>query len=84
MAEVVYGLCSIAGLACAVLLARAFMRTPTTLLFWSSICFASLAVNSILVFVDTVIGPVYDLRAVRLAFALLGLIPLAVALTREK
>ena len=84
MAEAVYVLCAIAGLACAVLLARAYFRTPSRLLLWSSLCFAALAANSIIVAVDQVLFPAVDLRALRIVVAVLGLVPFALALLRER
>ena len=57
MAEVVYMLCAIVSVICAVLLFRGYLQTRTTLLFWSSVCFLGLAINNILLFVDLVIAP---------------------------
>ena len=84
MAETVYILCAITGLACAGLLARAYFRNPSRLLLWSSIAFACLAANSVLVIVDLMILPTaVDLRPLRLGVAALGLLPLLWALITE-
>lgn len=48
----VYLLCLLTSLACAGLLARAWARSCTPLLFWSGLCFAFLALNNLLVFAD--------------------------------
>lgn len=84
MAETVYILCAVTGLACAALLARAYRRTPSHLLLWSSVCFVGLALNSILVVVDLMLLPSsIDLRIVRLVAAAAGLILLLGALIIE-
>lgn len=84
MAEVVYTLCAIASLACAVLLCRAYFRTPSRLLLWSCICFAALAGNSILVAIDLVVFREGDLRIHRIIVAVAGLVPFALVLLRER
>lgn len=48
----VYMLCLLTSLVCAGLLARAWARTRSPLLFWSALCFAFLAGNNLLVFAD--------------------------------
>ena len=83
MAEAVYILCAVTGLACAALLARAYIRTPSRLLLWSSVCFAALALNSIMVVVDLLILPESDMRVARLIVAASGLILLLWALITE-
>ncbi|QSQ20601.1 hypothetical protein JY651_35990 [Pyxidicoccus parkwayensis] len=57
MAEAVYILCALTSLACAVLLLRAWKRTQSRLLLWSGLCFAGLALNNVLLFVDLVLLP---------------------------
>lgn len=80
MDNVVYILCAAAGLGCAVLLARAYLRTHSRFLLWSSVCFACLAANSILVVVDEILLPGRDLRLARLGVAVAGLLLMARAL----
>ena len=48
MASVVYALCALTSLACAVLLLRAYRRSWARLLFWSGLCFVGLALNNVL------------------------------------
>lgn len=55
MAEAVYILCAVTSLACAALLVRGYLRSRTRFLLWSSLCFAALAVNNLLLFLDKVI-----------------------------
>jgi hypothetical protein len=80
MAEAVYALCAATSAACAVLLVRAYRRNRIRLLFWSAFCFAALAANNVLVFVDLIVVPEIDLSAVRSLVALVGLGALLFAL----
>jgi hypothetical protein len=57
MAEAVYLLCAATSFACALLLLRAYFRQGTRLLLWSGLCFALLALNNMLLFVDLIIIP---------------------------
>lgn len=83
MAETVYILCALTSLLCAGLLARAYRKAPSRLLLWSSVCFTGLAVNSLLVVLDTIVLPSYDLRIWRLIAAAIGLGLLLWALITE-
>lgn len=70
MNEAVYLMCAITSVFCAILLYRTYRIRPSQLLLWSSICFAGLCLNNILLFVDLVLtGPTYDLSMVRLSLA---------------
>mgnify|MGYP001271629159 FL=1 len=74
MADAVYILCALTSLTCSVLLARAYVRTPSRFLLFSSVCFAALTINSLLLVVDRIIYPEsIDLRPWRLAVAAGGL-----------
>ena len=57
MPETVYLLCALTSVTCAVLLLRAYRRQRTRLLLWSSLCFALLALNNTLLFVDLIVVP---------------------------
>ncbi|GMV27357.1 MAG: hypothetical protein AMXMBFR58_33880 [Phycisphaerae bacterium] len=83
MAEVVYILCALAALMCAVMLARAYRRTPSRLLLWSCVCFVALALNSILVIMDVLFLHDTDLRLPRLVVAGTGVLTLLWALIRD-
>lgn len=72
MAQVVYLMCAITCLFCAGLLIRAYYRNKSPLLLWSMLCFVCLSVNNILLFIDFMAGPAYDLSTIRAAVALLG------------
>ncbi len=54
---VVYGLCLLASLLCAGLLARAWAKARTRLLLWTAVSFAFLALNNLLLVVDLVLLP---------------------------
>ena len=55
IATAVYGLCAITCIVCAGLLARGYLKTRARLLLWSTLCFAALTVNNILLVVDRVV-----------------------------
>jgi hypothetical protein len=81
MAEVVYLLCAATSLLCASMLIRSWLRTRVRLLFWSSVCFAGLAVNNVLLFIDLVlVTTAIDLSIVRGVCALVSLAVLLGAL----
>jgi hypothetical protein len=65
MSSVVYGLCAITSVVCAVLLLRAYQRSPTRLLLWSGLCFTGLALNNVLLFTDYQLGTEADLSLYR-------------------
>lgn len=70
MASVIYTLCALTALACAVLLLRGYRSNGAPLLLWSGLCFMGLTLNNVLVVIDLVILPSGDLRMAR---ALAGL-----------
>lgn len=80
MASLVYLLCAITSLICASLLLRSYLANRTPLLFWSSLCFISLAINNILLFIDLVIVPMLDLSVYRTLCALIGVLVLVFGL----
>lgn len=73
MAELVYVLCAVTSLACAVLLLRAYKQSRVRLLFWSGLCFVGLALNNALLFIDLKVMPQTDLFLLRSLPALLGI-----------
>lgn len=80
MAEVVYVLCALTSLTCAVLLLRAHRRRPASLLLWSGLCFAGLAANNALLFIDKVVITETDLGIFRALSGLIALLFLMYAL----
>lgn len=56
----VYVLCAATSLACVLLLLRGYRRTGMRLLLWSGLCFAGLAVDNTMLFLDVVVFPDVD------------------------
>jgi hypothetical protein len=83
IAEVVYVLCALTSLFCAVLLFRGYRRQRTRLLMWSTLCFTGLAVNNLLLFIDLVVVPTVDLAVVRGSVALVAVGLLVIGLIWE-
>ena len=75
---VVYILCLLTSAACAWLLGRSYRRSGVRLLLWSSICFAFLAANNLVLVLDLVVWPApeVDLRLPRLLLALAAVVSL--------
>ena len=78
MPQVVYILCSLASLLCAVLLMRGYRRSKHDLLFWSAWCFIILGLANIVLVIDLVIiGPEgADLSLWRTLLTLVGMMVL--------
>lgn len=82
--EIVYGLCALTSLACAVLLVRAYRSNRTHLLLWSSICFTGLFLNNALVAVDELLVPAeVSLQLYRDIAGFLSISALLVGLIRD-
>jgi hypothetical protein len=67
---IVYLLCLLTSAACAWLLGRSYHHNGTRLLLWSSICFALLAANNLVLVMDLVVWPDMDLKLPRLLLSL--------------
>ena len=72
IAAVVYLLCCMTSIACAVLLLRGYRRGGHRLLLWSGVCFVGLALNNALLVVDRLVIPDVDLATWRLVPTVLG------------
>jgi len=72
IAPLVYFLCAATSFTCSVMLLRAYHRSDFGLLLWSSVCFAALALNNVLLFVDLIVLPQVDLLLWRNLAALAG------------
>jgi hypothetical protein len=83
MPEAVYLLCALTSVLCAGLLIRSYLANRSKLLLWSTLCFVGLAVNNILLFVDLVLVPTYDLQLWRSLAALIAFITLLIGLIWE-
>jgi len=62
---IVYLLCVVTSAVCAYLLLRAWFRTRTRLLVWSSVCFWLLALNNLVLALDVLLLPDNDLSIIR-------------------
>lgn len=80
MATIVYLLCALTSIACAVLLLRGYAASRVRLLLWGGLCFAGLALNNVLLFVDLGLAPELDLSVWRSLPALAGLLLLVYGL----
>lgn len=82
--ELVYILCSATSLLCSVLLFKTYFRKRNGLLLWCGICFAGLALNNALLFVDLILLPSeINLIVIRTVPAFIGMGVLLYGLIRE-
>ena len=84
MASVVYALCALTSILCAVLLWRAYRASRARLLLWSSLSFIGLACNNLLLFVDLVVVPSVDLALYRSLMAAISVMVLLLGLIWEE
>jgi hypothetical protein len=80
MATIVYLLCALTSITCAVLLLRGYAASKVRLLLWGGLCFSGLALNNVLLFVDLGLVPAIDLSVWRSLPALAGLLLLVYGL----
>lgn len=80
MATLVFALCALTSLVCMLLLIRGWLQSRARLLLWASLCFAGLALNNVLLFVDLRVVPTVDLSVWRSLPALVGLMVLVYGL----
>ena len=74
MAAVIYSLCALTGLTCAILLLRSYQKTGVGLLLWSALCFFGLTASNVFLVLDRIVFPNIDFSIPRLATALVGLL----------
>ena len=72
MALIVYLLCAVASLICAMLLWRGYRATRMRLLFWGAVAFFILVPTNSLLFVDLIMFPQLDLVLWRTALSLVA------------
>ena len=85
MAVLIYVLCSITALICAVMLLLGSRRTGSRMLFWSGLCFAGLAFTNLVVVVDALrLFPHENFSSLRLGSALIALMLLLYGLIFEE
>lgn len=83
MAALIYTLCALTCLACAVLLLRGYQRTRSRVLLWSGLCFVGLTGSNVILVLDRIVYPDQDLSTLRLSAALVGLLLLVFGLIWE-
>jgi hypothetical protein len=81
--QIVYILCGLTSLGCTVLLFGRYRQTRVKLLFWSALAFLAFTVTNVLLFVDLVIFPSWDLAVWRNAWTLAGVMVLLGALIHD-
>jgi integral membrane sensor domain MASE1 len=84
MVLLIYALCSLTALACAVLLLLGARRTDSRMLFWSGLCFAGLTLTNVLVLADHYLFGEIDLSQLRLGIALVAIALLLYGLIFEE
>lgn len=80
MELLIYILCALASLVCAVLLWRGHRQSGARLLRWSALCFIGLFLNNVLLIVDTHLIATVDLALYRMLPALIGALVLVYGL----
>lgn len=83
MAGIVYILCAITSLSCALLLLSGYRKNKFRLLLWSSVGFFGFAINNILLFVDIIMIPQTDLSILRTMPALIGMMIMVYGLVSD-
>ena len=83
MDKLIYSLCALTAAACALLLMRSYLSTRSRLLLWSSLCFAGLTANNVLLVLDRLVFTQVDLSTWRLGIALAAVILLLCGLILE-
>jgi hypothetical protein len=85
MAGIVYLLCAVTSLLCAVLLYRAYNKSKFRLLFWCCLGFTGFALNNALLFIDIMIFPELDyIINFRTVPALVGMVVMIYGLIMEE
>ena len=84
MAELIYALCALTALACAVMLMLAARRTRSRMLFWSGLCFVGFALTNGMIVADDLRNTPNDLWTPRLLVALGSVVVLLYGLIVEE
>jgi hypothetical protein len=85
IAQLVYVLCGLTSIACAILLLKAYRNSRTPLLLWTGLCFALLALGNIVLIIDLVLtGPSIDLSVYRTAITAIAHLVLLLGLISRK
>jgi len=79
-ASAIYVLCALTSFGCTFLLITSHRKARSPLLLWSAVCFATMTLSCILLFVDLVLVPQVDLTDLRLGLNLIASASLTVGL----
>lgn len=82
-ATIVYALCALTCLLCAVLLFRGYLDSRAKLLFWSGLCFTGLLLSNIVLVLDKLVYTDVNLLPMRLWITLVALLLLLYGLLYE-
>lgn len=74
MNSLIYSLCALTSLMCALLLLRGYLRSRFGLLLWSGLCFVGLTVNNLLLVIDRLVFLDIDMSTWRLSVALIAVL----------
>jgi hypothetical protein len=83
MPALIYVLCGVTSLLCAIMLYRGYRQTAVRLLLWSSLCFLALTGENVLLYYDKVIVPHLDYSVARKVPGLIGVCLLLFGLVWE-
>ena len=84
MALLIYALCALTALVCAVLLLAGSRRTGSRMLMWSGLCFCGLALTNALIVVDALHVTADHMWTLRLVVALVAIAALLYGLVFEE
>ncbi|GAB1594972.1 DUF5985 family protein [Lysobacter claricitrinus] len=84
MNAIIYTLCALAALLCAVLLAQGARRSRSRMLVWSAVCFGLLTAANVVLVLDFLVFPGVALWPVRQGLSLLAVGALIYGLIMEE
>jgi hypothetical protein len=73
IARIVFILCALTSLLCAILLLRGYVRRAVPLLLWSGLCFVCFSVSNLILLLDQVVFRSVDLTPGHMGATLVGL-----------
>ena len=73
MAQIVYFLCALTSLLCAILLLRGYARRSVSMLLWSGLCFVCFFLSNLILMIDQYVFPSIDLSPAHMGTTLAGL-----------
>lgn len=83
ISAIVYFLCGLTSLACAVLLFRSYRSSRSQLAFWTAIAFVFFTINNVFVMADFIVFPTANLYWMRIVPLLLGAVTMIFGLVKE-